>query len=80
MAEAKKSLESVGLREDKPEREERENADDPLEKGEVDTKEQSESEEMEITKNETTRRVKSAFESVKMAVKSVANIIWSLFQ
>lgn len=80
MAEAKKSLESVGLREDKPEREERENADDPVLKSEADTKEQSESEETETTKNETTQRVKSALESVKMAVKSVADIIWSLFQ
>ena len=77
---AKKSLESIGLSDKKSEPEEKETPDESAVNPEEEASEQTESAPEDTKKSDTMDRVKSAFESVKMAVKTVVDQIWSLFQ
>lgn len=77
---AKKSLKSIGLSDEQSESEEKETPDEPAVRSEDEIPEEGQSDSESEKKNETMDRVKSAFESVKMAVKTVVDQIWSLFQ
>lgn len=77
---AKKSLKSIGLSDEKSEPEEKETPDETAVRPEDEIPEEGQSDSESTKKNDTMDRVKSAFESVKMAVKTVVDQIWSLFQ
>lgn len=77
---AKKSLKSIGLSDEKSEPEKKEMPDETAVRPEDEIPEEGQSDLESAKKNDTMDRVKSAFESVKMAVKSVVDQIWSLFQ
>lgn len=77
---AKKSLKSIGLSDEKSEPEEKEMPDETAVRPEDEIPEEGQSDSESAKKNDTMDRVKSAFESVKMAVKTVVDQIWSLFQ
>ena len=79
LAKAKKSLDSIGLSDKKSENEAKETPDKSAHESEEAT-EQAKPAPEDTKKSETKDRVKSAFESVKMAVKTVVDQIWSLFQ
>lgn len=77
---AKKSLKSIGLSDEKSESEKKETPDETAVRTEDEIPEEGQSDSESEKNNETIDRVKSAFESVKMAVKTVVDQIWSLFQ
>lgn len=77
---AKKSLKSIGLSDEKSEPEKKETPDETAVRPEDEIPEEGQSDPESEKNNETIDRVKSAFESVKMAVKTVVDQIWSLFQ
>ncbi len=77
---AKKSLKSIGLSDEKSEPEKKETPDETAVRPEDKIPEEGQSDPESAKKNDTMDRVKSAFESVKMAVKTVVDQIWSLFQ
>ena len=77
---AKKSLESIGLADKKSERESKETPDESAHEAEEESTEQAKPAPEDRKKSDAMDRVKSAFESVKMAVKTVVDQIWSLFQ
>lgn len=76
----KKSLESIGLSDKKTEHGEKETPDQSAHEPEEKAMEQAKPASEDTKKSDAIGRVKSAFESVKMAVKTVVDQIWSLFQ
>lgn len=77
---AKKSLGSIGLSDEKSEPEKKETPDESAVHPEDEIPEEGKTDSASAKKDDTMDRVKSAFESVKMAVKTVVDQIWSLFQ
>lgn len=80
LAKAKKSLDSIGLADKKSERESKETPDESAHEAEEESTEQAKPAPEDRKKSDAMDRVKSAFESVKMAVKTVVDQIWGLFQ